>query len=119
MCITIMIVEDYQPLLEAMVQALEPLAASVIGVDNPVCAMKLIENKQPDVLISDWDLQSHLNGGDMARFALQNRSGIKVVIITGKELPQVISTMEGVDVFRYIAKPFALKDIREVVRECY
>ncbi len=113
-----MIVEDYQPLLQAMVQALEPLAESIVQIDNPVNALESIEKNTPDMLITDWDLQSHLNGGDMARFALQTCADIKVVIISGKELSKIMAATDDVDVFRYVAKPFALKELRQLVKEC-
>jgi DNA-binding NtrC family response regulator len=72
---------------------------------------------KPDVLITDWRLESEYDGLEVVEaFHFANRN-IKTILITGYSIDQVKALSANLDIFKTVAKPFSLDDISQVVNE--
>ena len=72
---------------------------------------------KPDVLITDWRLESEYDGLEVAeafRFANQN---IKTILMTGYSMNEVSSRTEDLGLFKTIAKPFSLDEMSQMVTD--
>jgi len=70
---------------------------------------------QPDLLITDWRLQSEYDGVEVAdafRFA---NDGIKTILITGQSQLDVKKHVSNVEFHSILYKPFSLDDIARTV----
>jgi DNA-binding NtrC family response regulator len=70
---------------------------------------------KPDILITDWRLESEYDGLEVAeafRFANQN---IKTILMTGYCVDEVSAQSADLDIFKTISKPFSLEEISQIV----
>jgi two-component system response regulator HydG len=72
---------------------------------------------RPDVLITDWRLESEYDGLEVAqafRFANEN---IKTILITGYSVEDVKKQCGAREIFKTIPKPFSLDEIATAVHQ--
>ena len=72
---------------------------------------------QPDVLITDWRLESEYDGLEVAEAFRVANDQIKTILITGHSVDEVQDEMGDLDIFQTIAKPFSLEVISDVVNQ--
>ena len=112
MCL--LIVEDDVEVRSALARVSEQYFNKVHVATSAVDALVHIKRDQPSVIVSDWDLNEALSGVDIANFAKQNSPHSRIVLITGKPMPNLKSRTTHLDIDHYIAKPFSVNDIRSV-----
>ena len=72
---------------------------------------------QPDVLITDWQLESEYDGLEVAEAFRVANNHVKTILITGHSVDEVQDEMGDLDIFQTIAKPFSLEVISDVVNQ--
>ncbi|MDA3792080.1 MAG: response regulator transcription factor [Elusimicrobia bacterium] len=78
-------------------------------------ALKCIENKPPDLLVLDINLEGLLTGADVARVIKRNSetSAIPIIMISGKytDTPDIVKFLnDGAD--DYLTKPFSPRELK-------
>jgi len=72
---------------------------------------------KPDILITDWCLESEYDGLEVVEaFRFANRN-IKTILITGYSIEEAKARSVNLDIFKTIAKPFSLEEISQIVAD--
>jgi len=82
-------------------------------------ACKEIENRVPDLVLTDWQLSKddQSTGVDVARFSLTNNPFTFVVMITGNNIDQLKHQTQSLPISAYLRKPVDLTDLRSVLND--
>ena len=108
----ILIADDEPNQLELMAFNLESAGFSTIRANNGKEVIKLVEEKNPDLIILDW-MMPKMSGIDVCR-ALRSRSETKllpIIILSARseEGDKLLGLDTGAD--DYISKPFSPKEL--------
>ncbi|MCW0181515.1 MAG: ATP-binding protein [Zavarzinia sp.] len=115
---TILIVEDEDAVRNFAVRALRRQGYRVLEAPTGEEAMELINGgaERIDLLVSDVVMPS-MDGPSLARAARDRLPGLKVIMISGYAEEQFRKSLDpGLD-FTFLAKPFSLKQLGNLVRE--
>ena len=66
---------------------------------------------QPDILVTDWMLKNHLHGLNVARTLQAVNPRIATILITGFACEDLKESAREAGVFRFLEKPFDLKEL--------
>jgi CheY-like chemotaxis protein len=85
----ILFVEDDEDLREAITEALESAGLTVLAVADHREALDVLEGKSPvDLLVTDVIFPGRMHGFALARMARMRRLGLKVLYVTGSDVPE-------------------------------
>jgi twitching motility two-component system response regulator PilH len=114
---TILVVEDTASEQDLIISYLVEGGYSVISANNGQDALKKIEEKRPDVVITDLVMPG-MSGLELCRSLKKNQDtkNVPIVACTSKnqELDKLWGMKQGIDV--YVTKPFSREDILRAVR---
>jgi DNA-binding response OmpR family regulator len=112
----ILIVDDESTLLATLSFNLERQGYDVITAFEGGDALRLVDEKQPDLVLLDLMLPG-MHGFEICR-ALRKRSSIPIIILTARtdEVDRVVGLELGAD--DYITKPFSMNELIARVRAC-
>ena len=80
-------------------------------------ALELFEGNKIDVIVSDIRMPE-MNGLDLLKIiAEKSPLTVKIVLSGYTQLPQVLATINQVDIFKFITKPWSLEDLVTIVRK--
>ncbi len=122
----ILIVDDEEELMKALVEGLAAHAESIIGKTTVKDALEVLEKEPIDLLLTDLMLPG-IDGITLLRQVLQNDPQIVGIIMTGQgSISSAVEAMK-LGAFDYILKPFRLQfvlpilqramDVRKLKRE--
>ena len=114
---TVLVVEDTASEQDLIVSYLEESGYNVISATNGQEALKKIEGRKPDVVITDLVMPG-MSGLELCRSLKKNSEtkDVPFVACTSKnqELDKLWGMKQGIDV--YVTKPFSREDILRAVR---
>ena len=113
---TVLIVDDEQPVREAIARVLSRAGFAVETAEHAQAALNVLSTgKQFHAILTDLQMPG-IKGIDFVRMIRERDLDVPVVILTGN--PTLESAMSAVQYggFRYLAKPFQNDEIVEVVR---
>ncbi len=114
---TVLVVEDTASEQDLIVNYLVESGYTVISATNGQEALKKIEGKKPDVVITDLVMPG-MSGLELCRSLKKNNEtkDVPIVACTSKnqELDKLWGMKQGIDV--YLTKPFSREDILRAVR---
>jgi two-component system, chemotaxis family, response regulator PixH len=114
---TVLVVEDTASEQDLIVSYLVESGYSVISATNGQEALKKIEGRRPDVVVTDLVMPG-MSGLELCRSLKKNieTKDVPIVACTSKnqELDKLWGMKQGIDV--YITKPFSREDILRAVR---
>src|SRR4030043_2392007 len=112
----ILIVDDEKIALKNLEHVMKKEGYEVVGTDRGPTALKLIEEKQFDVVLTDLKM-GKVDGMQILKKCQELHPETEVIMITGyATLGSAVDTMRQ-GAFHYIAKPFKLDLVRKVVGE--
>lgn len=112
----VLLVEDDASVREVHTRMLEELGYSVVAVDSPVTALKVID-KRPDVKLLFTDIvMAPMNGRKLADEIWRKRPELPVVFTTGYSRNAVIHNGVLDEGIIFVQKPAALGDLARKVR---
>ena len=80
-------------------------------------ALELFDTQKIDVIVSDIRMPE-MNGLDLLKIVSEKSpSTVKIVLSGYTQLPQVLATINQVDIFKFITKPWSLEDLILIVRK--
>lgn len=108
----ILIVDDEPFLLECIIETLErQLTAKIYGVDNSSDALHYIDTYPIDLMLTDFNLKSQLNGVQLCKYLLEKQPRAKSIIMTGG--------LDNTENYTTIAKPFKLTDLHTLIQSYF
>ena len=108
----ILLVEDNADLLDLTLMMLEELGHEATGVATAEDALGLLEKDAYAMLMTDVTLPK-MSGIELAGLVRARYPQMPVVVASGHGRP---SALHGVDV-RYLAKPYQLADLQQVIEQ--
>jgi len=111
---TILLVEDETSLAQSVRDELERHNYRVLHAADGLTALRLCEERRPDLIILDWMIPA-LDGLDVLR-CLRRESPVPVLMLTSRveESDRVIGLELGAD--DYMTKPFSMRELVARVR---
>ena len=80
-------------------------------------ALEMFDHQKIDVIVSDIRMPE-MNGLDLLKIVAEKSPlTIKIVLSGYTQLPQVLATINQVDIFKFITKPWSLEDLIMIVRK--
>jgi len=114
---TVLVVEDTASEQDLIVSYLVESGYSVISATNGQEALKKIEGRKPDVVVTDLVMPG-MSGLELCRSLKKNTDtkNVPVIACTSKnqELDKLWGMKQGIDI--YVTKPFSREDILRAVR---
>jgi DNA-binding NtrC family response regulator len=112
----LLIVEDEKIALKNLVHVLKKDGYDVTGAQSGTAALALIESQLFDVVLTDLKMEK-VDGMQVLKKCRERNSDIEVIMITGYATPESAVEAMKRGAFYYIAKPFRLEEVRQVVGE--
>ena len=105
----ILVVDDEQPILEAVAYTLRKEGYTALTASNAEQCIELARNEKPNLIILDVMLPS-ASGFDVCRM-LRKQSSVPIIMLTAKaeEMDRVVGLELGAD--DYITKPFSMREL--------
>jgi len=112
----LLIVEDEKIALKNLVHVLKKDGYDVTGAQSGTAALALIESQSFDVVLTDLKMEK-VDGMQVLKKCRERNSETEVIVITGYATPESAVEAMKRGAFYYIAKPFRLEEVRQVVGE--
>jgi DNA-binding response OmpR family regulator len=111
----ILVVEDDAPLRDLYRTALRAAGYAVVGVEDGLDALRLVDNQQPAAIVLDLGLP-RLNGRDVQRELKTDpvTAGIPVIVVTGSDT----SNLDPVEFPCILRKPTSPEALIVAVETC-
>lgn len=112
----ILIIDDEKIALKNLEHVMKKEGYDVTGTQSGQNALKLLEEQQFDVVLTDLKMEK-VDGMQILKRCRELYPDTEVIMITGyATLQSAVDTMKH-GAFYYISKPFKLDDVRQVVKE--
>lgn len=112
----LLIVEDEKIALKNLVHVLKKDGYEVTGAQSGGAALLLIESQAFDVVLTDLKMEK-VDGMQVLKKCRERSPDTEVIMITGYATPESAVEAMKQGAFYYIAKPFRLDEVRQVVSE--
>ncbi len=107
--IRICVIDDNPLILTTVKRALAREGYEVFTVSDKEGFSQVLERERFDLVITDFNLKD-CTGLDIRDELLKRSASTRIIVMTGKEIPQ------GIDI-PFIRKPFSIKELRSLVAE--
>ena len=104
---TILLVDDEEEVIQAIIRKInwEELGFSVVGyADNGIKALEMIEESQPDVVMTDIKMP-YMDGMELCSHIRREYPAMKIVLFTGFDEFEYAKEAVHLEVEEYILKP--------------
>ncbi len=112
----LLIVEDEKIALKNLVHVLKKDGYDVTGAQSGTAALALIESQPFDVVLTDLKMEK-VDGMQVLKKCRERNQETEVIVITGYATAESAVEAMKRGAFYYIAKPFRLEEVRQVVGE--
>lgn len=112
----LLIVDDEKIALKSLLHIMKKEGHEVVGTHSGSNALKLIDEKEFDVVLTDLRMEK-VDGMQILKRCRELYPDIEVVMITGYATVQSATEAMKKGAYDYITKPFKLDEVRRVVRE--
>jgi DNA-binding NtrC family response regulator len=113
---TILLVDDEEPVLNALERVLKTDGYRILKVTDPAKALEIVQNEPVDVVISDH-LMPGMKGLDLLREIKRARPGAIRILLTGHaDLQMAVAAINQGEVYRFFQKPWDDATLRVDVR---
>jgi DNA-binding response OmpR family regulator len=109
----VLVIDDEKEIREIVSKTLTNAGYDVTATDNVVDAVKLINSKSWDLVISDIMIP-HLGGFEIVDH-IKDSSNTPVIVMTGMDKDVLMSTLNKAD--HVLTKPFSSKDLLGLVKK--
>jgi DNA-binding response OmpR family regulator len=112
MAIRVLVVDDEEDFLEALVTRLELRGMDVRGVTSGDEALETLAGRSFDVVVLDIKMPG-MDGIDVLRTIRREHAGTAVLVLTGHASQELREEGRGLGAFDYLIKPVKLETILE------
>lgn len=110
----VLVLDDEAVVGDRLKPAIEQDGHRVEVFVDPREALKRVEVKKFDIVVTDIRMEN-INGIEVLERVIAKDERTKVIIITGYATMELAREAMGKMAFDFVAKPFKLKEIREIV----
>jgi DNA-binding response OmpR family regulator len=115
MTTSILLVEDEPELARLVVRELENVGYNVRHAADGAAALRLFEERAPDLLVLDWMLPHGMDGLEvLRRVRLHSAAPVLMLTARAEEVDRVVGLEVGAD--DYLTKPFGMRELIARVR---
>jgi CheY-like chemotaxis protein len=111
----VLLVDDYERLLEAWRRLLEPSCEIIAGVTNGHEALSLAHTLKPDVIVVDLSMPG-LSGFDVCREIRQMNPATQVVMVSADDNEALRHAAERVGAAAFVTKSEAADELEYAIR---
>jgi len=111
----VLLVDDYERMLEAWRRLLEPACEIVGGVTNGEEALPLARSLKPDVIVVDLSMPG-LSGFDVCREIRQIAPGTRVVLVSADDNEALRNAAEHFGAAAFVTKSEAADELEDAIR---
>ena len=117
--VTILVVEDETTILELQMAILSSVGATAVGVSTGEEALRQLQRREYQLVISDLKLPGGFSGQELFRWIEKNRPSLlrRVLFVTGDSASESTRAFLEQSGRRYLMKPFSVEDYVQAVRE--
>lgn len=114
----ILLVDDEKGLTRLMVKFLKELELNCFVATNVTDAVNILEEKEIHICVTDYKMEdiNGRNGVDLLKHIIEKFPHIKNVLISGSVSSKTVTSELGIDLHAFLAKPFKLQQLVEVVQ---
>jgi PAS domain S-box-containing protein len=114
----ILVVEDEDPLRQAVMRTLRKVGFSVIGAADGAAAINLLRTNRSNIDLIFLDVTiPGASSHDVLAEAAQSRPDIRVVLTSAYSREMLMSSMNGSQIYEFIRKPYRLGDLVQTLRK--
>jgi DNA-binding response OmpR family regulator len=117
MPLNVLVVEDDHILRNTIVEFAAKQHYDAHDAATGEAALNHVNSHAVDILITDWDLGTGMDGIQLAEYAITHRPMVKVILITAKSIDSLHEQCDFVHRFTVLQKPFSLRTLRRTLRE--
>jgi CheY-like chemotaxis protein len=112
----VLLVDDEELVRSVLAEILDSAGHEVVDTSDPLDALGFPEALgPPDVLITDIDLRSELNGFEVASFAHRLWPKVRIILISGLPVDHTGQSLDPRD--RYLRKPISTDCLLDAVEQ--
>jgi len=112
----VLIIDDEEIVHKRLRPSIERMGCEVETFLDPVAALKRIDEKEFDVIITDVRMEE-VDGIQVLEHSMAKSPRTKVIVITGYAMMALAREAMQKGAFDFISKPFKPSDIRAVIRK--
>ena len=114
----VLLAEDEAPVRSFAARALRLRGYEVIEADSAETALEVVEDasRRIDVVVSDVVMPG-MDGPTWVKLARRNRPDLKVIFVSGYAEDAFRRSLDGMDAFHYLPKPFTLNELSLAVKQ--
>lgn len=115
----IIVAEDSIVFRDILVDLLNTVGHEVLAADHGAHALELLEQHPADVLITDY-IMPEMDGEELLRKVRERGITCKAIVMSGGADVKGLDfkhLFDGLDVWRYIDKPFKVQELIAVLQE--
>ena len=113
MAVKVLVVDDEPSSRQLCVEVLEELGHGAHAVDSPAAALRVLEDGQIDIVLSDVRMPGG-SGLDLLHRIKESHPGVDVLVMTGfGSIPEAVEAVK-MGAYDYITKPFKVEDFRRL-----
>jgi DNA-binding NtrC family response regulator len=109
-----MLVDDEEIVCKRLKPAIEKMGCDVEAYLNPVEALKRIDEKEFDIVVTDVRMDE-IDGLQVLEHAKKKSANTAVIVITGYAMVALARDAMAKGAYDFISKPFKPDDIRRVI----
>ncbi|HYW35810.1 MAG TPA: response regulator [Balneolaceae bacterium] len=116
---SVLIVEDNGLLSIVEKQLIQKMGHRVIAtVEDGAKALKIVEEKEPDILVVDVKLDGPMDGIQTVK-EIRKKSDVPVIYLSGYSDPEVRSRAKEVGFSGYLTKPVRMDDLKVAFEKAF
>ena len=114
---TVLVVDDERRMRRLARRSLSELGYQVLEAESAAVAARLLEkDAKVDLLFTDVVMPGEMDGRNLARWARQERPGIKVLLTSGFPRTAQDGPDTGDDAWPFLRKPYSKEELREAIQ---
>ena len=114
---SVLFVDDEINILSSLRRGLLEEEYNCYFAESGIRAMEYLEQKKIQVLITDMRMPG-MNGLELLKHVEANYPSVVKLVLSGyTQLPQVLATINQVDIFNFITKPWSIDELIVIIRK--
>lgn len=116
---TVLLVDDEKPVLNALKRLIRPLKCTVLVTESPNEALRILDEQQIDLVISDMRMPEMSGERFLEQVAKQSPDTERIVMTAYSDPQATIDAINHGKVSRFMMKPWEDEDVLKVVRKSF
>ncbi len=111
----ILIIEDERAILSLLQRIVTHMGHTALAASNGTAAVALLEEIEPDLVVSDLKMPGTPSGIDLIRAIREKFAKLPIIVISGYASRDFMSKWPELGIDEFLPKPFDMYAIRNVI----